>query len=747
MTEANDTRQSTKAERLYRLFTRGFVFVALLVALLGVINSFLQPIWFYENNYYTYQGFYEEPRNSIETVFVGASMTLFGFSPMEMYEQDGICAYNLASSSQPMMASYFWVKEAHRLHSQTLDTVVLDVSMLRRTPTDEDYHRALDGMDDTSPVKDEVISMLTNGPVEAILYRFPLFGYHDRWSTINYTDFVKYDSEPETFYRGYFMEFSRIFEINSPDSIPIPAQLLNPNETAPAFESESLFYLNKLLEYCRDNNIRMVLCKTPSPSNWSSGEHNGVQEIADAYKVDFVDFEFEPLLSEIDYCVPLDSKDTEKHLNYYGAKKLTRWMSTYLAQNCNNRDVRNEPIAERLNVQLTQYHNKITKLADATYAVDVAEYLKDVTSGSGYTVLVTVKDDASGNLTAAQRMAFSHLGLTDLASIQSHDSYLAVIHEGTVEFEQLNRAPSWFEKNVGAYTEANGLSGNEDADVRDTIEAVEAGEWNDIEGDQPPITHKGVFADGVSYTLTSGGILSGNTGSCLIDSVEYAKDSRGINIVVYDNSSHRVVDSAVFDTCLSSERTSLDYETALNEALEEGTRYSGLSKQLQRLYRYQMRYAYSYEAKSLKQEIGAGGLYRYLDNFSRNGLTVLVAVKDDAVSGLSDDERKALSSLGLTGFASLEPQGSYCAVIENGQVSAEENGGPSNSASIERTGFTVESGGYWAGNYASIVIDQDGYPYNYSPNSRGVNVVVYNPKLDIIVDTACFDTSSNGIDL
>ena len=145
--------EGKKADRAYRYLTRAFVFVVVLVALVAAANSFLQPIWFYENNYHTYRSFYEEPPNSIETVFVGASMTLFGFSPMEMYAQDGICAYNLASTSQPMVMSYFWVKEADRLQGDTLDTVVLDVSMLRRTPQEEDYRKALDGMDSASPVK------------------------------------------------------------------------------------------------------------------------------------------------------------------------------------------------------------------------------------------------------------------------------------------------------------------------------------------------------------------------------------------------------------------------------------------------------------------------------------------------------------------------------------------------------------------------------------------------------------------
>ena len=746
---ADRAKNPTKVDRLYRILTRGFVFVVVLVLLLAGANSFLQPVWFYENNYHTYTGFYEEPHNSIETIFVGASMTLFGFSPMEMYEQDGINAYNLASSSQPMMASYFWTKEAYRLHNETLDTVVLDISMLRRLGVSEDYHRALDGMDASSPVYNEVIDALTDGPVEALLYRFPLFGYHDRWASIDYTDFVKYGTQPEVFARGYFMEFSRIFETTAIEDIPVPAQVLDPDEPADtSFEDEALFYFKKLIEFCEENNLRLVFCKTPSPSNWSSSEHNSIQEIADAYGIDFVDFEFEPLLSELDYCVPLDSKDTDKHLNYYGAMKLSKWMSTYLKETCGNRDERNGKFAARLNAQLDQYRNKIRNMGEATYATDVTDYLQKVTSANGFTVLVSVKDDAAANLTAAQRMAFSYMGLTELSTIQVSDSYLAVITDGKVEIEKLVRHPSWFDKDVESFIDKNGLNQDEAQDIRESLEAVSEGEWEEEEEiDSTASTYSGVLSDGTNYTVKSAGVVSGNMSSCVIGKAEYSKNSRGINIVVYDNDSHRVVDSTVFDTCLSSTKPTLDYQTTLKESLDSDTKYENMPRNIQQLYRYQSRYGYALEGKKLRLEIGSGGLYYYLDHYChRSGLLVMIAVKDDAAESLSDGARALFADMGLVEFSKIGPQESYCAIFENGTVT-EEQRSSSESVSIERNGITISSGGYWSGNFASIVIDQVGTPTNYASNGRGVNIVVYNPKLDIVVDTAYFDTHDNEVDL
>ena len=53
----------------------------------------------------------------------------------------------------------------------------------------------------------------------------------------------------------------------------------------------------------------------------------------------------------------------------------------------------------------------------------------------------------------------------------------------------------------------------------------------------------------VSYSVASAGYLVGNTCSIMINDVEYAVNSRGLNIVVIDNEEKKVIDSVCFDTC------------------------------------------------------------------------------------------------------------------------------------------------------------------------------------------------------
>lgn len=766
VSEVDMTMPASKAERLYRYLSRIFIFVVILLMLFFGLNSFLQPVWYYENNYHTFKSFYKEPADTIETVFVGASMTLHGFSPMEMYAQDGICAYDLATASQPFMMSYYWVREAQRLHPSTLDTVVLDISMLRRTPKEEDYRKALDWMQ-WSPIKEEAIADLSDSPLDTITYRYPIFGYHDRWSQIDYTDFLKYEDNLEDYARGFYMEFHRIFDEFGIEEIGVPLQVLDANAEATPLETESLFYLNKLIEFCEDANIKLVLCKTPSPANWSSGEHNAIQRIADSYGLEFLDFEIDPLLSEVGYCPPLDTKDLGKHLNYYGALKLSRYMSTYLSEHCGNRDVRGDQRYAFLEDQLKRYHRKVTAMAEATLTDDVATYVSDVATADNYTMLITVKTDGSYKMTAAQRIAFDKVGLHGLATLKYGDSYIAVMSDGKVEYEQLDRAPSTFADEVKHYIEEiratpmvvkDGDEVPEDEDEEAVQGAdvdlgdIAKGEWKDDADPLVAISYAGQFADGTTYTLMSGGLYAGNISSCLIETegedLECSLNQRGINITVYDNDSHRMVHQTSFDTFADSLRESPALESLITKRRYVGTEYASLTPDTKKLYRYRRRMDYGIEAKTLKLASGPGGLYKYLQNFCRQGLLVLVAVKDEASAALTPEARQALIDMGFTDLEFLGRQSSYCATVEDGEVTEQQvDASGEEPTRIVHKWYTVSSAGYRAGNYASIIIDDNGYSADYALNSRGFNIVVYNPRLDIVVDRAVFDTFAVPVDL
>ena len=129
------------------------------------------------------------------------------------------------------------------------------------------------------------------------------------------------------------------------------------------------------------------------------------------------------------------------------------------------------------------------------------EYLRSL-MGRDVTVFIAVADEATSSLTATLFDDFRELGLqTDLRG-RYRNSYYAVI------------APDGVAEEITP---------------------------------QGTVSHEGMVGN-TPYTIVSAGFQVGNYSSIVIGGVEYSKNGRGFNIVVYDNGSGQVIDSVVFDT-------------------------------------------------------------------------------------------------------------------------------------------------------------------------------------------------------
>ena len=174
-----------------KILGRSIAFIAVFVLLFTWCSRVFQPIWYITNNYYTVNGFYEEPDNTIETIVLGASVVVDGVNTMQLYQDYGICAYNLGTERQPFAASYAWLVEAYRYHPETLKSVLLDVSLLRQKTADAFWHKSFDGMK-LSKTKFDIIWEHTDGKLDdALSYLVPFISYHTRWNEIELSDFIK----------------------------------------------------------------------------------------------------------------------------------------------------------------------------------------------------------------------------------------------------------------------------------------------------------------------------------------------------------------------------------------------------------------------------------------------------------------------------------------------------------------------------------------------------------------------------
>lgn len=664
-------------DKVRKIPVRAYVFLLLALVMILLLNWFLQPIWPGYNNFAGVHGFYEDPDNTVETVFLGPSTMLDGIVPMHLYEEYGMCAYNMAISQGPMISSYYWLEEVWRKHPQSLENVILEVSTLRSSTTSPLFHKAMDGMK-LSKVKYQAYYDFYGGHKEAIQQLIPLYSWHDRWSEISKTDFTKLTREKVNGTRGYYFLTNTQVNEKGLSSIAIPDAVLDTSTEREELLEDSIYWFTQIVQFCEEKGLDLTLMKFPA-TNWSQGYHMAVEDllVEMGLELPFFDFNYQPYFDELEYCRPVDNSDSG-HLNYYSALKMTEWFGKYLSENCTVTDVRGDADFAFMEEQLKMYERTVETVAKLRSATTLSEYLSTA-SRQGLTVLMAVRDDGAAELTDQERTAFEEMGLSKLAQLGFRDSYYAVIEEGEVLVEELD---------------ADGTSA---------------------------ISKKGTLADGTSYRIKSAGKGKGTTASILVDGAEKAKNTRGINLVVYDHIKGAVADTAVFDTSTGSLRNA--YDPAVMQQVLDGTADEEVLQL--GIYKDTLAFLSRFEDETIYDEKIGEDLGEFLKGYwGLEDRVIFLAVKGDGASVLEDRDRTALAWLDLPQLATLKEGESYLGYIDEGQVKYDLRSGDETLV-IDELGCHLESTGDKVGESAAqIIIGEE----DFAGRADGLYIAVYNKR-------------------
>ena len=137
-----------------------------------------------------------------------------------------------------------------------------------------------------------------------------------------------------------------------------------------------------------------------------------------------------------------------------------------------------------------------------TLETDMVQYLKEI-NDPRYTVFISAKDEATSGLTDVVMSLLNDLGVQNDLIGKNRWSFLSIVSNGLLIEEKIS------DKKLEA---------------------------------------KGTIEQGPDYSMVSAGFDFGNTSSIKLNGIEYSKNRRGLNIVVYNNQTHLVEDSVCFDT-------------------------------------------------------------------------------------------------------------------------------------------------------------------------------------------------------
>lgn len=267
-----------------------------------------------------------DPENSIDVLVLGDSNAYSACSPLYMWKNYGIAAYVAAEGYQSVSGAIGILDEA--LTCQKPEVVVFDVNMLYTGKTQ--------------------LKRIENNLKKSAYRALPLARYHDRWKTMKLSEiFAEEDYTYRSASKGQYM---------SMDVKPYEGEsAMDRKGKAEAIPEVSKYFLEKLLARCEENGIRVMFIETPTRYSWSSERHDAVKEYADDRGIDFVDMNTLSGANAIDWRT--DTRDGGHHMNCHGAEKVSAALGTYLRDNLDVSDRRNDTRYADWNDALLYYEN------------------------------------------------------------------------------------------------------------------------------------------------------------------------------------------------------------------------------------------------------------------------------------------------------------------------------------------------------------------------------------------------------
>ena len=510
---------------------RAVAFILLFGLLLFGIQKLVTPRWDWpdetERRSHQVKGLYNEPINSLDVLFVGASHMHAGVSPMEIYRQSGVYSYNIATSGQPLPLSYQWLKTV--LNRQSPKVVVLDIggcfiSQGKNANTTFWYN-----VIDTIPMHmladrlDFVLyyNKLKNGlkDIEETVNDFvPVLRYHQNY-VLTEDDYLDINDSALYPWKGHVVytatnSASRpdddLYTMAEEDPDAIPEDQLTEDQVKNRERyAGNVQYLDAILELCKKHNCELVFTKMPvhdpRPSydgSWTDDKHNLVAKYAKDNGLKFLDLNYVDL--GINWRI--ETPDNGKHLNGMGAKKVSTYFAQWLKDNYSFEHGNDEALNASWQTQLGVYDYEV-KYYELQMTKDLDDYLERLGNGN-YTILAAVSKDVGDYWTEERQAKLAALTGAEI------DLYSALS----------NKEPT-----------AYAVVGGQGALINEDFDAAKA-------------MIEGVLPDGKRYQIVSAVNADTAETNVNIEDRNYSPRNNGLRIAVYDNDLHCVVDGVTIMT-------------------------------------------------------------------------------------------------------------------------------------------------------------------------------------------------------
>ena len=258
--------------------------------------------------------------NHVDILCVGSSHMYCGINPVQMYNDYGYAAYTLGVGAQSPWQSYYYIKEACKYQKPSV--IIQDAYMMGCTQTDNDYcdYQTAANLVDAPLSYNKtcaVIESVADSKLN-ILLRFP-YVYNEYASFFEFTPQKFFGDENYSMGYEYRSEVMPCTDVVDKSGITDETPISKKNEE----------YLRKIIDYCRNNDIDLILLNAPCPVLGKDNQvyYNYIKRIAKENKILFINGD--DIWKEVGMDWNTDSSDGG-HLNHSGVTKFTKYVEEYI---------------------------------------------------------------------------------------------------------------------------------------------------------------------------------------------------------------------------------------------------------------------------------------------------------------------------------------------------------------------------------------------------------------------------------
>lgn len=276
-------------------------------------------------------GVLREPKNTIDYIALGDSECMASIIPMELWNKYGYTGFNCGVPGQRLQDTYYMLKEI--LKKQSPKVILLETNALYRNFSYTDvFQNAVD---------------------EAVKNILPVYKYHNSWKNFNFDLSKSFGSN----YKNIASKQIKGYQYNPTVKPYLSGPYIKKTKQTIVIQEEPLLYTDKIVSLCKEHNIKLILYTVPSPLCWTYAKHNAAAAFAKEHKITYLDLNLRIQKLHLNWLK--DTRDKGNHMNFFGAKKVTKYLGRYFSKHCDLIDHRGDN-------QYTDWQNALNEYKSIT---------------------------------------------------------------------------------------------------------------------------------------------------------------------------------------------------------------------------------------------------------------------------------------------------------------------------------------------------------------------------------------------